>query len=116
VTKQGRGGRQSYASGAPGGYTDLNADDPRRGHLRYYTGIDPFTKELVHIAHGQHDRKLQRALMLFLKPEYYFAVREALTRAGRPDLIGDGCDHRPGRKSQERRTKPGPPRRPCVTS
>src|SRR5438876_12034408 len=58
----------------------------------YYTGIDPFTKKPVHVARGLNDRKLQRALMQFFKPENYFAVREALTRAGRPDLIGDGCD------------------------
>jgi len=30
--------------------------------------------------------------MQFFKPENYFAVREALTKAGRSDLIGDGCD------------------------
>ena len=30
--------------------------------------------------------------MQFFKPENYFEVREALTRAGRSDLIGDGCD------------------------
>src|SRR5208283_3208024 len=29
----------------------------------YYTGIDPFTKQEVHIARKLHDRKLQRALM-----------------------------------------------------
>ena len=38
------------------------------------------------------DRKLQRALLQFFKPENYFEVREALLQAGRTDLIGDGCD------------------------
>ena len=38
------------------------------------------------------DRKLQRALMQFFKPENYFMVREALLKAGRGDLIGNGCD------------------------
>jgi len=57
----------------------------------YYTGIDPFTKKPVRTARNLNDRKLQRALMQFFKPENYFEVREALTRAGRPDLIG-GCD------------------------
>jgi hypothetical protein len=37
------------------------------------------------------DRKMQRALMQFFKPENYFAVREALIEAGRADLIG-GCE------------------------
>jgi hypothetical protein len=58
----------------------------------YYTGIDPFTKKPVGVARAMHDRKLQRALMQFFKPENYFAVREALTKAGRGDLIGGGCD------------------------
>ena len=58
----------------------------------YYTGIDPFTGEEVYTAKGLRDRKMQRALMQFFKPENYFIVREALLRAGRPDLIGSGCD------------------------
>ncbi len=58
----------------------------------YYTGIDPFTKEPVYIAKQLRDRKMQRALMQFFKPENYFEVREALSQAGRQDLIGSGCD------------------------
>jgi len=57
----------------------------------YYTGLDPFTKQPVPIARNLKDRKLQRALMQFFKPENYFSVREALIQAGRTDLIG-GCD------------------------
>jgi radical SAM superfamily enzyme YgiQ (UPF0313 family) len=58
----------------------------------YYTGIDPFTKEAVYVARNLRDRKLQRALMQFFKPENWFTVREALIEAGRQDLIGSGCD------------------------
>jgi len=58
----------------------------------YYTGIDPFTKKPVYVARDLKNRKLQRALMQFFKPENYFAVREALQQAKRTDLIGDGCD------------------------
>jgi hypothetical protein len=58
----------------------------------YCTVIDPFTKEEVYVARGLRDRKLQRALMQFFKPENYFTVREALIQAGRADLIGGGCD------------------------
>jgi uncharacterized radical SAM protein YgiQ len=58
----------------------------------YYTGIDPFTKKEVHIARNLNDRKLQRALLQFFKPENYFEVRKALEEAGRTDLIGGGCD------------------------
>src|SRR5437868_2471708 len=58
----------------------------------YYTGIDPFTKEAVYVAKGLRDRKMQRALMQFFKPENWFEVRKALEEAGRTDLIGNGCD------------------------
>jgi uncharacterized radical SAM protein YgiQ len=58
----------------------------------YYTGIDPFTKQQVSVAKGLRDRKMQRALMQFFKPENWFTVREALIQAGRQDLIGNGCD------------------------
>ena len=43
------------------------------------------------IARNLCDRKLQRALMHFFKPENDFEVPEARGRAGRTDLIG-GCD------------------------
>jgi uncharacterized radical SAM protein YgiQ len=58
----------------------------------YYTGIDPFSGQEVFVARGLRDRKMQRALMQFFKPENYFTVREALMQAGRADLIGGGCD------------------------
>lgn len=57
----------------------------------YWTGIDPFTKKKVTVKKGLKDRKMQRALMQFFKPENYFTVREALIEAGRADLIG-GCE------------------------
>ncbi|OHB76623.1 MAG: YgiQ family radical SAM protein [Planctomycetes bacterium RBG_16_59_8] len=58
----------------------------------YYTGIDPMTKKPVAVARGMRERRLQKALMHFFKPENYFEVREALVQAGRADLIGNGCD------------------------
>ena len=58
----------------------------------YHTGLDPFTKKPVHVAKQLRDRKLQRALMQFFKPENYFEVRKALEKAGRQDLIGNDCD------------------------
>lgn len=56
----------------------------------YHTGLDPLTGEPVPVAKGLRDRKLQRALLQFFVPENYFLVREALRKAGRTDLIGDG--------------------------
>jgi uncharacterized radical SAM protein YgiQ len=57
----------------------------------WYTGLDPITKQPVKVQRNLKDRKYQRALMQFFKPENYFEVREALVKAGRGDLIG-GCD------------------------
>ncbi len=58
----------------------------------YYTGLDPMTMREVPVARAVKDRKVQRALMQFFKPENWFEVRQALLAAGRKDLIGDGCD------------------------
>lgn len=49
----------------------------------YYTGINPFTKQEVYIPKGLRDRKMQRALMQFFKPENWLTVRDALIQAGR---------------------------------
>ena len=86
----------------------------------YYTGIDPFTKKPVYIAQQLKDRKLQRALMQFFKPENYFEVREALQQAKRHDLIGDGCDSlipsRPPKEALQRRRKTPTSDSPATTS
>ena len=58
----------------------------------YYTGLDPMTMQPVAVARATTDRKMQRALLQFFKPENYFETRRALLHAGRGDLIGDGCD------------------------
>ncbi len=58
----------------------------------YYTGLDPFSGEEVYVAQHLRDRKLQRALLQYFRPENYFEVRKALMAAGRQDLIGSGCD------------------------
>jgi hypothetical protein len=75
----------------------------------YYTGLDPFTKKPVYIAKALNDRKLQRALMQFFKAENYFEVRDALQKAKRLDLIGEGCDclipSRPPREALEARQR-----------
>ena len=58
----------------------------------WYTGVDPMSGKPVEVARHLRDRKLQRALMQFFKPENWFEVREALIQANRTDLIGNGCD------------------------
>jgi hypothetical protein len=58
----------------------------------YHTGLDPMTRQPVKVTKGLRDRRMQRALLQFFKPENYFEVRRALEQAGRHDLIGSGCD------------------------
>jgi len=63
----------------------------------YYCGFDPLNGETLHIPRGERERRLQRALLHFHKPENEALVREALRAAGRADLIGkdSGCLVRP---------------------
>jgi len=56
----------------------------------YHTGLDPLSGQTVYVAKGAGERRLQRALLQFFKPENYRDVRRALERAGREDLVGDG--------------------------
>ncbi|MCH8146829.1 MAG: DUF3362 domain-containing protein, partial [Planctomycetes bacterium] len=60
--------------------------------LRTLQPLFLMTMKPVFVAKHLRDRKLQRALMQFFKPENYFQVRKALLQAGRRDLIGGGCD------------------------
>ena len=75
----------------------------------YHTGLDPMTGRPVTITKGLRDRRMQRALLQFFKPENYFEVRRALEQAGRQDLIGSGCDclipERPPREALDRRRR-----------
>ena len=56
----------------------------------YWTGLDPMTMKPIETVHKLRDRRTQRALLQFFKPENYFAVRKALLDHGRGDLIGKG--------------------------
>jgi uncharacterized radical SAM protein YgiQ len=55
----------------------------------YYTGLDPMTGKSVYVPKGDKERRLQRALLQYFKPENYGDVRTALEQTGREDLIGD---------------------------
>ena len=70
----------------------LLAAPPYVATCMYYTGLDRMTKKPVQVATKLRNRRTQRALMQFFKPENYFLVRDALMKAGRQDLIGTGCD------------------------
>ncbi len=60
--------------------------------VMYYTGINPLNGKKVYVATDYHEKKLQRALLQFNRPENADLVREALTKVGRGDLIGFGAD------------------------
>ena len=60
---------------------------------QYYTELDPYSKNAdgtfkkIYVAKGARERRLQRAVIQFKKPENRSLVREALEKAGRKDLI-----------------------------
>jgi hypothetical protein len=58
----------------------------------FATGIDPFTGKKVYVARDPREKRLQRALLQYGKPENAPLVREALIAAHREDLIGTGKD------------------------
>jgi uncharacterized radical SAM protein YgiQ len=56
----------------------------------YYTGINPLTKEAVHVPKDKEERQMQRALLQYNKKENYDIVLKALEKENRYDLIGFG--------------------------
>ena len=75
------------------GYNPEQVQDfyPTPGSLAtcmYYTELDPLTMEPVYVPKNPHEKALQRALIQYRNPKNYDLVVEALTRAGRTDLIG----------------------------
>lgn len=58
----------------------------------FYTGLDPYTMEQVYVPTDPHEKKLQRALLQYFRPENRRLVIEALVKANRRDLIGQGKD------------------------
>lgn len=55
----------------------------------YYTGLDPFTLQPVHVPKGE-EKKIQRAMLQYRDPRNYNLVQEGLKRAGRLELMGEG--------------------------
>ncbi len=54
----------------------------------YFTGINPFTMEVVHVAKGR-EKRIQRALMQYRDQRNHGLVLEGLKMAGREELIGN---------------------------
>lgn len=68
----------------------------------YYTEQDPFTGERVYVAKDMKDKKMQRALIHFHKPENRELVKSALEKAGRRDLIPVLLEQKKSRKGRKR--------------
>ncbi len=66
----------------------------------YYTGLDPRDGKSVYVPKSPHEKAMQRALIQYKNPKNYDLVREALIKAGRTDLIGNGgkCLIRPPKR------------------
>lgn len=58
----------------------------------YYTGLDPRTMAGIYVARSPEEKRLQRALLQWRRPQNRAAVLAALKKAGREDLIGYGPD------------------------
>ena len=56
----------------------------------YYSGVDPESGQSVFVARNPHDKAMQRALMQYRAPRNRKLVLEALQKAGRMDLVGNG--------------------------
>lgn len=68
----------------------------------YYTELDPRTMTPVYVPKSREEKKTQRALLQFSRPQNYDLVYNALIKANRPDLIGFGerCLIRPKTEAQ----------------
>lgn len=56
----------------------------------FYTGLDPITMKKVYVPKTKEEKAMQRALLQFSNPKNYNIVYDALVKAGREDLIGNG--------------------------
>lgn len=56
----------------------------------FYTGLDPITMKPVYVPKSKEEKAMQRALLQFSNPKNYNIVYDALMKAGREDLIGNG--------------------------
>lgn len=61
-----------------------------RSTVMFHTGYDPATMQPVFVPRDPKEKKWQRALLQSFRPENAPAVRQALSAAGREDLIGYG--------------------------
>jgi hypothetical protein len=68
----------------------------------FYTGLDPLTMTEVPVVRDLREKRMLKALVLWWDEAQHDLAREALTRAGRRDLVGKLVP-RPRARSQVRR-------------
>ncbi len=74
----------------------------------YWCEANPLDGKPVHVAKGERERAMQRALLQYKAPANADLVRQALVEAGREDLIGTArhCLVRPDERSSRPRNQP----------
>jgi len=99
------------------GYTPEQVQDfyPTPGTLSttmYHTGLDPRTMKKVYVPKSMKEKKMQRALLQYKNPRNYDLVHEALSLAGRLDLIGNDkkCLIKERSSQGKKRNQQGPKR------
>lgn len=73
----------------------------------FYTGVDPLTGKEIYVPKTEREKRRQRALLQYFKPENHRTVIEALEEIHRTDLIGIGpdCLVAPDRQYQQKLTE-----------
>ena len=56
----------------------------------FYTGLDPYTLKPIYVPRKSEEKKMQRVLLQYYKPENASIITKALKISRRTDLIGDG--------------------------
>lgn len=79
----------------------------------YHTGSDPFTSERLHIPRSTKEKRLQKALLLYHRPESKADILEALRLCKREDVTGQLFEHKKVRPTKQppAQTKRRPRRR-----
>jgi uncharacterized radical SAM protein YgiQ len=81
----------------------------------YHTGKDPFSGEHLHVPRTSKEKRMQKALLLYHKPESKKDILEALRLCNREEAVGPLLEKQPQRplkKTTKRRTSSKTPRRP----
>ena len=78
--------------------------------VMFYTHIDPLTGKKVFVPDDYEEKRMQRALLQYSRPQNADLVRKAIRLCGREDLIGYGPDCLVRPEGGERREKTGAPK------